>query len=301
LWRDHLFLPEISFDHFKNSKILCFKSLAELEFSKIGYDLIPIYHPEYTGNGLANSFVEFETLLRVTDRVFAISEEVRRDYEHYCANVDRIDDPKHPTYTQTVTLSGSSLTLSTPSMQTNEQAPLVLCVGTIEPRKNHIRILRAAELLWQKGLKFRLLFVGTMGWKSEEIKKEFLRIQAAGLSFSWKSGVSDQDLASFYQEALFTVFCSNIEGYGLPVMESLAVHKPCVVSDMGCMKEFIQMGGCYPVQPGSILSIAEGMETLLTDKVTRQKLLDAIPKVTSKSWDDYAEEIWEGLNKSPIS
>src|SRR5690606_27186200 len=53
------------------------------------------------------------------------------------------------------------------------ELPLVLCVGSHEPRKNHLAVLHAAELLWRAGERFSLAFVGGNGWNSEEF---FLRV-----------------------------------------------------------------------------------------------------------------------------
>ena len=120
---------------------------------------------------------------------------------------------------------------------------MVLVVGSHEPRKNHLAVLHAAELLWREGVAFSLLFVGGNSWKSEEFQAIVRNLQIARRPIQVVEAVDDPTLWAFYELAYCTVFPSLNEGFGLPVAESLAAGTPVVTSDYGSMAEIGALGG----------------------------------------------------------
>ena len=127
--------------------------------------------------------------------------------------------------------------------------PMVLIVGSHEPRKNHVAVLLAAERLWREGSAFHLVFVGSTGWRSERFDGLVGRLVAAGRSVQVLRRVSEETLWAAYRAARFTVFPSLAEGFGLPVAESLASGTPVVTSNFGSMAEIGQAGGALLVDP----------------------------------------------------
>lgn len=119
--------------------------------------------------------------------------------------------------------------------------PYALFVGTVEARKNHLLALAAwRELIERHGADAvpDLVCIGRLGWHSSEFIDEYVRTAGLGGKVSLLStSVSDGDLARFMAHALFTVYPSRYEGWGLPVSESLAFGKLPIVAHNSSLPE----------------------------------------------------------------
>ena len=116
--------------------------------------------------------------------------------------------------------------------------PFVLCVGTIEPRKNQILLLRVWEALLEQGLEPPLLVIaGKRGWLTDQFDAELDWLPALRKRVRIMSDLSDAEIETLYTQCLFTSFPSLAEGWGLPVGESLARGRVCVCSDRDSMPE----------------------------------------------------------------
>ena len=73
-----------------------------------------------------------------------------------------------------------------------DDRPLLLCVGSHEPRKNHLAVLHAATLLWRAGRDFRLAFVGGNAWRDEEFTARLAQLQAEGRPVGSVRAISDE-------------------------------------------------------------------------------------------------------------
>jgi glycosyltransferase involved in cell wall biosynthesis len=177
--------------------------------------------------------------------------------------------------------------------------PVVLVVGSHEPRKNHLAVVQAAELLWRDGLKFTLAMVGAGSWRAEAYDQTVAERIAAGRPLLSIRGLPDDLLWAAYHVADFTVFPSLHEGFGLPVAESLAAGTPAITSNFGSMREIVApegtpLGGLL-VDPRDDHGLADAMRTLLTDAGTRERLIAETRSRPQRTWDDYASELWDYL------
>jgi len=116
----------------------------------------------------------------------------------------------------------------------------VLCVGTIEIRKNHHLLLD----VWEQMLATRpratvpeLVVVGRRGWLYDETYARLTRTPAFAGVVHLVEGATDAELAWCYEHAAFTCVPSFYEGWGLPVSESLAFATPCISSDAASLPE----------------------------------------------------------------
>ncbi|MBN2400190.1 MAG: glycosyltransferase family 4 protein [Candidatus Aminicenantes bacterium] len=131
----------------------------------------------------------------------------------------------------------------------------ILFTGTIEPRKNLPTLLRALLRLKAAGIVIPLVIAGSRGWGLDEfivLRKE-LADQVHELGY-----VAVEDLPSVYRQAQLFVFPSLAEGFGLPLLESLAVGTPVLCSDIPV---FHEIGGTVPV------FFNNSRETELADKI----------------------------------
>ena len=169
----------------------------------------------------------------------------------------------------------------------------MLCVGSHEPRKNQEAVLFAAEVLSRAGLDFELVFVGGGNATAlHDFDRRMRRLNARGAHVSSYRRLQDGQLWRLYARARFTVFVSLHEGFGLPVAESLALATPALTSNFGSLAEIARDGGCVTVDPRDDLAIVEAFRALLTDDELLGRLRAEAVARESKSWHDYADELW---------
>jgi glycosyltransferase involved in cell wall biosynthesis len=172
----------------------------------------------------------------------------------------------------------------------------VLAAGTLEPRKNLLRLIRShAALPDHLKRDHPLLIVGPKGWQEDEI----LHAAAASGDHVRLAGyVPDEDLASLYGAA--TVFCypSLYEGFGLPVLEAMAAGAVVVTSDVSSLPEVGGEAVAY-VDPENERSIAAALERLLSLPEERTRLAElARSRAAEYSWDRVARAILDEVERA---
>jgi glycosyltransferase involved in cell wall biosynthesis len=112
--------------------------------------------------------------------------------------------------------------------------PYVLAVGTVEPRKNLPRLVRAYRRLAAEGFPHALVIVGPEGWGSSELRRE---IDRDGPGRIIRSELSDDELAAAYADADAVAYVSLYEGFGLPVLEAMSMGAAVVASNTSAIPE----------------------------------------------------------------
>ena len=110
--------------------------------------------------------------------------------------------------------------------------PFVLTVSTIEVRKNHLLLAKLWTDFAQRGVKVpRLVIVGKMGWDINELFQWVAHAPELDKYVTMFGDVEDEELVEMYRDCDFTVFPSRVEGWGLPITESLTYGKTCIHAD----------------------------------------------------------------------
>jgi glycosyltransferase involved in cell wall biosynthesis len=167
--------------------------------------------------------------------------------------------------------------------------PYLLCVGTLQKRKNHVRLLQALRLLIDRGVDVDLAVVGGRGWLFDEVFSEVRRLRLEE-RVKFLGYAEHADLPALYTGASASALVSLYEGFGLPVLESLACHTPVVVSDVSSLPE---IGGdaVLTADPRSSEDIADKLHAILTDGILRSELVERIPAHLRRfSWRRTAED-----------
>lgn len=112
-----------------------------------------------------------------------------------------------------------------------------LMVGSIEPRKNHGYVLDAFDAFWQQGGQASLVIIGRYGWKNEDIMERINRHPLLNQRLFLERDASDTDLDYAYRNASALVIASEIEGFGLPVVEAFQRGLPVLCSDIPVFRE----------------------------------------------------------------
>jgi glycosyltransferase involved in cell wall biosynthesis len=177
---------------------------------------------------------------------------------------------------------------------TGPAGPLVLSVGSLEPRKNHLALLHAAEQLWRDHLHFELLLIAGSGW-GDEIPDRITHLQHQGRPLTVRTNVTDTELAAAYRQARFSVFASLHEGYGLPVAESLAYGTPVITTNYGSTRDIAAAGGALLIDPRDDHALTAAMRTLLTDDHQLHTLRHQLHTRPTRTWEHYAHDLWYTL------
>ncbi len=169
---------------------------------------------------------------------------------------------------------------------------MILCVGSFEARKNHLTLLRAANNLWNTGLEFELELIGrSTGAFGSKVEAELGKLRRSGRPVRWLKHVNDEVLVGTYRACRFTVYPSLMEGFGLPIAESLVLGKPCICGGNGALGEAAQGGGCLIVDQSSCDELADGIKTLLVDQQTYSRLCEEARARKFRSWSDYTDKL----------
>jgi glycosyltransferase involved in cell wall biosynthesis len=178
--------------------------------------------------------------------------------------------------------------------------PVVLSVGSLEGRKNHLALLDACERLWAGGVRFELRLVGLTHPLTGRAALARLRaLQAAGRPLRYDGPLSDAAVDAAYAGCTFTVYPSLMEGFGLPVFESLAHGKPCVCSVRGALGEAAQGGGCLALDTVDAASLANAIGRLLATPVEIGMLAAAARAREMRTWSDYTAELTTWMRSLP--
>lgn len=272
-------------------------ALAEYSGNRVavlGYDTIPVVSANTVPLSESNRFVSYLSVVKKSARLVGISAAAAEEFAGfvYALTAQGITGPS----TFAVSLPVDVPDLADTGTPTLESAPLVLIVGSHEPRKNHEAILFAAETLWREGLQFSLQFIGGGSHThTRQFDKRVKKLIRASRPIEILRGASDTLLLESYRRAAFTVFPSLHEGYGLPVAESLALGVPAVTTNYGSTAEIAADGGCLLVDPRDDDSLIAAMRSLLADPSLLEELREQIRHRPSRNWNDYAEELWLAL------
>ena len=110
-------------------------------------------------------------------------------------------------------------------------------VSTIEPRKNHVYLLDAFDLLWAENTDAALCFVGKIGWKNEQLIERIRRHPQLGKRLFMWNDLNDRELEYCYLNARSLLFPSHVEGFGLPLVEAMQRKLPVMASDIPVFRE----------------------------------------------------------------
>jgi ADP-heptose:LPS heptosyltransferase/glycosyltransferase involved in cell wall biosynthesis len=177
-----------------------------------------------------------------------------------------------------------------------------VCAGTICTRKNQLSVIEAFNRL--VGAKPDLpITLHLVGHVEHALRSSFDRLirQSSGRVHS-HGYLSNEELAWLISGSRASIFVSKAEGYGLPLAESLWLGTPCLCSDIPPMVDIARAGGCLPVDPYDVDTIAAGIDRLATDETCYRRLLTELAARELKTWSDYGAAIFSALeSRTPIA
>ncbi|MDP2137334.1 MAG: glycosyltransferase [Candidatus Didemnitutus sp.] len=175
---------------------------------------------------------------------------------------------------------------------TTHARPRVLCVSTIEGRKNHTALLEAADSLWSEGVAFELELIGMpRADTGAHVLQHIRQLQAAGRALVYHGTVTEDLLHEAYARSTLTIYPSLYEGFGLPVLESLQHGRPCLCSDRGALSETAKGGGVHLLPSLDNRALAASLRHFLQSPTELAALARQASERKFRSWNDYVRDL----------
>jgi len=209
------------------------------------YDLLPLLRPDCFPFGAQKYYGDFiDTISLVADGIVTISRAVADETEQWLAG--RPNRRLSPLKLSWFHL-GADIDASVPSrglpdnaeraFAALKEAPSLLMVGTLEPRKGQAQALAACELLWAKGVAVNLVIVGKNGWLVDALAAHLENHPQREQQLFWFNGVSDEMLLQLYEHSAALLAASEGEGFGLPLIEAAQKSLPIIARGIPVFRE----------------------------------------------------------------
>jgi glycosyltransferase involved in cell wall biosynthesis len=173
----------------------------------------------------------------------------------------------------------------------------ILFVGTVEPRKNLLKLARAFdEILRQTSLRPQLVVAGQQGWLMDDFFS-FIKEAGWGDHVRFTGYLEDEDLRALYSSCSVFVYPSLYEGFGLPPLEAMACGAPVITSRIPSIMESVETAACL-VDPANAHELAGAIVRLLEAPEARQLLSVLGPRQARKfTWERTASLTLEVYKK----
>lgn len=251
------------------------------------YDLIPFSAPQFvTASNRAGVVERGVEVLSLCDFFLAISVFVERQLLAFLESETGRRPPTRAVLLPHELPGGAEDNLPVDPVHPR---PYVLCVGTLEGRKNHLLLFEVwAALIRRHGLEAvpDLVLVGNWGWAVADFQEKCQATDFLGGKIVVRQNISDGELLSLYRNCIVTAFPSFLEGWGLPVGEALAVGKLCIASETSSIPE---VGGAFAdyLDPHDHLGAVAIFERAIFDETYRgRRERDIASGFRIRTWDE---------------
>lgn len=266
------------------------------------HDVIPASHPQYYKSPWREMFRDNAAkALTGFDSVFAIS--------HYTANMLRQLFPDEARQAQLAVCHNGLEPLPLPATPPDcarhfdPALPPLLMVGTIEPKKGHVQVLRALEALWDSGqIDRKLVIIGRKGWMYDDIVTALTHSRHRNRVI-WLTNADDDALAYAYHHAHALIHASSVEGFGLPMIEAAAAGTPVLARKTDIAVEVLGAFGRY--FDGDDAASLRAALLALEDPTEHAACRAAVASFSWPEWRDVAWAFFTALvdrvrNKTPL-
>jgi glycosyltransferase involved in cell wall biosynthesis len=231
---------------------------------------------------------------RAAAHIIADSQATQSDLiDHYQAEPDRIT-VVYPGREESLARVNAAATIAEVKRRYGIRDEYLLYLGTLQPRKNLLRLVEAFARLPSSADGLQLALVGKKGWLYEQL---FTRVESLRLGdrIVFPGYVADNDKAALISGATALVYPSLYEGFGLPVLEAMACGTPVLTSNVSSLPE-VAGDAAFLVNPLDIDAIAAGMSRLISDAGLRRVLVEkGYVQVRKFSWANAAHQVLQVL------
>lgn len=253
-------------------------------------DAIPLSHPEWISPAARVKARIWRMLARRADHIITISEYSKSQIIDYFGiseeKISVIPLGVNPIFFQPIDMESRQVVCKRYGIK----GKFFLNIGTLQPRKNVVGLLKAMRLLPDEIRRtHQLIIIGKNGWKTENLIVEIRRAESEGWC-RWLGFVPDNDVRALLQSAEAFLFPSLNEGFGLPVLEAFASRTPVITSNTTALPE-ISGNSALCTDPEDFEQIALAITSLLGSKYLKQSLIEnGTFKAQQISWEKTAQE-----------
>lgn len=283
---------------------------AEVKIIPFVHDIIGVTHPQFCPTDDMLNFLDFTgAVLSYGDEIVVTSRATKKTVEELCAKLKipgppvrivplggdfkRADKNK----ADKKNAAGQSI-VSEEIIKITEAGPYLFMVGTLDPRKNHKLLLDA----YDSGLKelgIHLVIAGHKGWDVDDFLKRMEGHEDFGKGIRHLDNATDEEIDYLYEHCYALAFPSYIEGYGLPIMESMARGVPVIAADTPINME---VGGEYALyfgqdKPEELVNVVSG---LLSNPSEYGRVWEKLKNFLPPTWEKTAEGIFKILSGNEL-
>ena len=270
----------------------------------IVYDLIPLTHPQFVGRKRSHKFKNYlDQVIRYSDTIVAISETVAQDVRNYIADQN---DPSQLCRDIRSFVLGAELAIPRSDSTHGSVRPIInslfdtayknppyLMVASFDHRKNHQQALDAFDLLWKTQPELNLCFAGRTGSMCGELMERIENHPKFERGLWVFHDLSDIELHYAYERCSGVLLPSIVEGFGLPIVESLWHGRKTFASDTPIHRE---VGGkhCEYFQlhnPEDLANVIRNWEAIRQDAIQNRDGFGQSDRFRPKSWQQSASQL----------
>ena len=284
-----LFLPEVILDGSAPARVAWARAQS-YRTAFVFYDMLPIYEAHYVAPSVAQAFPSYLAAVRAADALYAISGFSLRECERWHRDhAEPLPDRREAIWLP-AQFSDQPRVEHAPAPSTTVH---ILCVSTIEPRKNHRALIEAFQALRRRRpeIDVQLNLVGNLYAGAEGLARWVRVAEQADARLVWHGILTDADIAAQYARAAFTVYPSLAEGFGLPIMESLWMGRPCLCHEGGVMAELAADGGCLTIDMSNVAEVSAALEQMTVNAGLRELLTRQAFARDITTWGSYGTAI----------
>jgi glycosyltransferase involved in cell wall biosynthesis len=258
------------------------------------HDLSFLRYPQYhTPDTVATHTRLVRHAVRYADAIVTVSESTRKEViELLQASPDRVHTVPNGVDSTEFDQRPDGVRFARLQRELHLGDRFAVHLGTIEPRKNIVRLLEAFHTVRPTlGAGAQLLLIGRRGWLSEPIFDRIEHLSLGGAVIH--AGHLDRaDAAELLRRARLCVYPSMYEGFGLPVLEAMAAGTPVLTSNVSSLPE-VAGDAAWLVDPFDTATLSEGLARVFTDDAVRDRLREAGRRQAARySWNASAEALW---------
>jgi len=276
-------------------KYLLEKKMDGILLIQFVHDFLPIITPQFSGHATEYFTRYAQNIYPICTTLIANSNNTKKDTTNWLKNKGlRIPNIE-------VIRLGDDFRAVKPiapkkSIKKEDLNNYILCVGTIEARKNHLLLYYVYKLAQQRNITLpKLVIVGRIGWHVENVHEMLTVDPEINNKIIVLNNINDNELSWLYSNALFTIYPSFYEGWGLPIAESINYGKVCISSNTSSMPE---IAGNL-IRYFSPFSADECLEVIL-DFMKPEVLSEFTTKIKrykKTSWDETFKSIRDIIRK----
>jgi glycosyltransferase involved in cell wall biosynthesis len=286
----NLVIPEIPSNLEQISIYRCLFENKIVKSQMILYDFIPFFHAWTVHPGNRGHYNSYVCLMFCVDRVVAISELVA-EQSKLILKAYFLEKPNHSSSIPLVNWLNlpSGIKPASQSEFAKVQGRIVM-LGSLEPRKNHLQFFDALEILHRDSLKFEAFILGSAGWENNHLVERIEKMQSEGIDLVRITDITDDSIREIVGSSQVLVQISEAEGYGLPVVEALALGTKVIVSNI---RPLVDIGNedVSVVELGNAQQLAESLKSHLKNSPE-----GFAPYPDSVQWSDWSRLLFKEFN-----